>query len=112
MFEIALATSIFSLGLAAAALQRIRTLRAALETERAERSSSAESWEAESRLMAGRIDAIEQRIGRARRLTSAKRDRALELLAHGATERAIARELQMREAEVAVLARLRNSVAN
>ena len=107
MPEAALALSLVAL---AAALHRARQLRIALASERLERLSSTESWKAELRLALGRIEAIEQRVGRARRLTSAKRDRALELLAHGATEPAIARELEMREAEVAVLARLRNTV--
>lgn len=110
MIEAALALSLVSVITALLAAVRASKLASALDTERLERLSASESAKAELRLLAARIGALEQRIGRARRLTAAKRDRALELLAHGASETAIARELEMRQSEVAVLARLRNSV--
>jgi len=105
-----LAVAIIAAALAAYALRRCTRLEQSLETERLQRLSSSESAKTELRLLAERIGAIEQRIGRSRRLTAAKRDRALEMLAHGASETSIARELEMRESEVAVLARLRNTV--
>jgi hypothetical protein len=96
---------------AAAMLMAIWALRRAaraLADERVARLSAAEAAEAAARLTAGRIEAIERRVGRGRRLTPEKRNRALQLLAHGASQTVIARELDMREAEVAALARLRS----
>ncbi len=103
MLQAAFAISILAL---AAALYRTRRLERLLAAERLERLSAAESSQAAIALIAGRVEAIEKRVGRGRRLTPAKRQRAVELLAYGATQCAIARELELREAEVAVLAEL------
>ena len=94
--------------MALCALRRAARAERALADERVARLSSGEAGEVAARLTAGRIEAIERRVGRGRRLTAEKRQRALELLGHGAPQGIIARELDMREAEVAVLARLRS----
>ena len=105
---LALSAGLTAAVVAALALRKASRAESALETERLERLSSAEAAEAAARLVAGRIDAVERRVGRGIRLTAAKRDRALQLLAHGAAEAVIARELELRQAEVSALARLRN----
>jgi hypothetical protein len=110
VIETAAAVAFLALVLAAYSLRRAVGLDRALEAERLERLSSSEAARRELRMVSDRLAAAEQRIGRSRRLTAAKRDRALELLAHGASETAIARELEMRESEVALLSRLRNTV--
>ena len=110
MNEASLAISGLTLVISFAALRRARRAEAALAAEKVDRLSASEAAKAAGRLAAGRIEAIEQRVGRGRRLTPAKRDRALELLALGANEAVVARELELRDAEVAVLARLRNRV--
>jgi hypothetical protein len=107
---IGMGTSLLALLLAAAALRRAALTQAALAAEQADRLSASARAETAARLAAGRIKAVEQRVGRGPRLTPAKRERALELLAVGASEAAVARELEMRQAEVAVLARLRNRI--
>lgn len=110
MLETAFATSLIALVAALIALRHSAAYARKLAAEHVQLLSAAESAGAELRLLSDRVGAVEQRIGRARRLTPAKRDRAMELLAHGASEAAVARELEMRESEVAVLARLRNTV--
>jgi hypothetical protein len=110
MSGIEIATFVVSLGgllLGFSALRRAARAEAALASEKVERLSASQQADSAARLAAGRIDAIEQRVGRGRRLTPAKRERALALLAAGASELAVARELELREAEVAVLVRLR-----
>jgi hypothetical protein len=105
-----LAVSTLAMLTSVIALLQARRALAAVAAEKVDRLSAASAAENAARLTLGRIDAVEQRVGRGRRVTSEKRDRALELLAAGATEGAIARELELREAEVAVLARLRNRI--
>jgi hypothetical protein len=107
---VALALGVIALLASAWALRRAARLEAALAAEKLERLSASKASEAAARIAAGNIAAIERRVGRGRRVTPQKRERALELLAVGAAEPAIARELELREAEVAVLARLRNSI--
>lgn len=104
----ALSSSLAACLMALWALRRAARAEHALAAERMARLSSAEAGEAAARLAASRIETIERRVGRGRRLTPAKRNRALDLLAHGASPAIIARELEMRESEVAALARLRS----
>jgi hypothetical protein len=112
MTELALSISGLSIIISIVAMRRAARAEQALAAEKVDRLSAAEASAAAARLTAGRIEAVEQRVGRGRRVTSAKRDRALELLARGATEASVARELELREAEVAVLARLRNRLVS
>ena len=103
MIEAGLAVSLVAFLLALAGALRLHDT---LTRERMARLSADEEAKAQIALLRGRLDSVEQRMGRARRVTPAKRERALELLALGAAEPVVARELQMREAEVALLAAL------
>ncbi|MEZ5366903.1 MAG: hypothetical protein R2748_32340 [Bryobacterales bacterium] len=104
----ALALSAVSLAVSIVALRRAGRAVAQLAEERVARLSAVGAAETQARLTAGRLEAIEQRVGKANRVTPAKRNRAIELLAAGANESAIARELGLREAEVAALAALQS----
>ena len=102
-----LALALVAVAVSLMALRRAARAETELSAERVARLSAVSAAEAQARVAAGRLEAVEQRVGKATRVTAAKRNRAVELLAAGANESAIARELGLREAEVAALAALR-----